>query len=145
MIPGIMEDILELVSVLSLPAGLGQPVGVTFWACLSGVLHHQKCLARSIHDSRHYGGHFGVGFSSFASGWPRSASGRGFLSVSGRGTLPPKMSGKVNSWYLGLYRTSRNLFRSFRFPADLGQFSSHDYVTLVGVPPPKMSGNVHSY
>ena len=55
MIPGIMEDILELVSLLSLPAGLGQLVGVGFWACLAGVP-----------------------------------------------TPPPKMSGKVNSWNLGL-------------------------------------------
>ena len=97
MIAVIMKDILELVSVLSLLAGLGQPVGVAFWACLAGVPHHPKCLARSNHDSSYYGGHFGVGFSSFPSGWPRSASGRGLLGVSGRGTLPLKMAGKVNS------------------------------------------------
>ena len=35
MIPGIMEDILELVSVLSLPVGLGQLVGMAFWLCLA--------------------------------------------------------------------------------------------------------------
>ena len=46
MIPSIMEDILELVSVLSLPAGIGQLVDVTFRACLTGVLHHPKSLAR---------------------------------------------------------------------------------------------------
>ena len=92
-----MEDILELVSVLSLLAGLGQPVGVAFWACLAGVPHHPKCLARSIHDSSNYERHFGVGFSSFPSGWPRSASRRGLLGMSGRGTPPPKMSGKVKS------------------------------------------------
>ena len=51
MILGIMENILELVSVLSLPAGLGQLVGVTFWACLAGVPHHLKCLTRSIYDT----------------------------------------------------------------------------------------------
>ena len=31
-------------------------------------------------------------------------------------------------------KTSRNLFRSFRYPANLGQFSSPDYVTLAGGP-----------
>ena len=51
MIPGIMEDFLELVSVLSLPAGLGQLVGVAFWARLSGVPHHPNCQARSIYDT----------------------------------------------------------------------------------------------
>ena len=64
MIPCIMEDILKFVSVRSVPAGLGQLVGVDFWACLAGVPHQPKCLARSIHDTRYYGGHFGVGFSS---------------------------------------------------------------------------------
>ena len=86
MIPGIMKDILELVSVLSLPDGVGQLVGVAYSACLAGVPHHPKCLARSIHDS----------------------------------------------W--GCKKTSRNLFRSFRYPANLGQFSSPDYVTLAGGP-----------
>ena len=75
----------------------GQLAGVVFQAVLAEVPHHPKCLARWIHNTRYYGGHFGVGFSSFASGWPRSASGRGLLSVSGWGTPPPKMSGKVNS------------------------------------------------
>ena len=97
-----MEDILVLVSVFCLPAGLGQLVGVTFWACLAGVPHHPKCLARLIHNTSYYGGHFGIGFSSFVSGWPRTASGRDLLGASGRGTPPPKMSGKVNSCYLGL-------------------------------------------
>ena len=83
-VPCIMEDILELVSVLSLPVGLGQTEGVAFWACQAGVPHHQKCLARSIHDSRYYGGHLGVSFSSFPSCWPRSASGRGLLGLSGK-------------------------------------------------------------
>ena len=36
-------------------------------------------------------------FSSSASGCPRSASVRGLMGVSGTGTPPPKMSGKVNS------------------------------------------------
>ena len=92
-----MEEILELGSFLSLsgsprsPSGRGRGVG---WA---GVSHHPKCQARLIHNTRYYGGHFGVSFSSFPSGWPRSASGRGVLGVSGWGTPPPKMSGKVNS------------------------------------------------
>ena len=64
---------------------------------LAEVPHQLICLARSIHDTRYYGGHFAVGFSSFASGCRRSTSGRGLLGVSGRGTPPPKMSGKVNS------------------------------------------------
>ena len=96
---GVMEDILELGSFLSLSgshSGRGRGGG------FAGVPHHPKCLARLIYNTRYYGGHFGVGFSSFASGWPRSASGRGLLGVSGRGTPPPKMSGKVNSWYLEL-------------------------------------------
>ena len=42
-----------------------------------------------------YGGHFGVNFSFFASGWPRSVSGRDLLGVSGWGTPPPKICGKV--------------------------------------------------
>ena len=50
-------------------------MGVTFWACLAGLPHYPKCLARLIHNTRYYGGCFGLGFNSFASGWPRSASG----------------------------------------------------------------------
>ena len=46
-----MEDILELVSVLLLPAGQGQLVGVTFWACLAGIFQHPKCLTRSSHGT----------------------------------------------------------------------------------------------
>ena len=48
-------------------------MGVVFQA---QVPHQQKCLARWIHDTRYNGAHFGVGFSSFASGWPRSVTGR---------------------------------------------------------------------
>ena len=55
MIPATMENILELVSVLSLLAGLGQLLGVTFYACLAGVLHHPKCLVRLFHNTRYYG------------------------------------------------------------------------------------------
>ena len=87
---GIMEDILDLGSFLSLsgsprsPSERGQEGG------LVGVPHHPKCLARLIHDTRYYGGHFGVGFISFASGCPRSVSGLGLFGLSGRGTPPPK-------------------------------------------------------
>ena len=66
MIPDIMEDILELVSVLSLPAGLGQLVGVFFWKCAAGVPHNPKYLARSIRDTWGCKEHLEISFVPFA-------------------------------------------------------------------------------
>ena len=61
-----MEDILELVSVLSIPASVGLLVGVAYWACMVDVPHYLKCLARSIHDTWGCKEHLEISFAPFA-------------------------------------------------------------------------------